>query len=70
MALFTVRPTRLDRQTAAFVAHHTDRAIERTAGTLTWGADEHVISVMARWAGGSIAAKRTRLPAVEATTSC
>lgn len=47
MAVFTVRPTRLDRQTAAFVADHTDRAIERTAGTLTWGADEHVISVMA-----------------------
>jgi undecaprenyl-diphosphatase len=47
MAVFTVRPTRLDRQTAAFVADHTDRAIEQTAGTLTWGADEHVISVMA-----------------------
>ena len=47
MALFTVRPTRLDRQTAAFVADHTDRAIEQTAGTLTWGADEHVMSAMA-----------------------
>jgi len=47
MALFTVRPTRLDRQTAAFVADHTDRAIEQTAGTLTWGADEHVMSALA-----------------------
>ena len=37
MALFTVRPTRLDRQTAAFVADHTNRAIQQTASTLTWG---------------------------------
>jgi PAP2 superfamily len=47
MALFRVRPTRLDRQTAAFVANHTNRAIEQTAGTLTWGADENVMSALA-----------------------
>jgi len=47
MALFTVRPTRLDQQTAAFVADHTNSGIEQTAGALTWAADEHVLIVLA-----------------------
>jgi PAP2 superfamily len=47
MAPFTVRPTRLDRQTADFVADHTNSDIEQAAGTLTWAADEHVLSVLA-----------------------
>jgi undecaprenyl-diphosphatase len=47
MALFTVRPTRLDQLTANFVAGHTDSAVERVAGALTWGGDEHVLSVLA-----------------------
>jgi membrane-associated phospholipid phosphatase len=47
MALFTARPTRLDQLTATFVADHTNSTIERVAGTLTWGADEQVLSVLA-----------------------
>jgi membrane-associated phospholipid phosphatase len=47
MALFTVRPTRLDQQTADFVAEHTNRTIEQAAGALTWAGDEHVLSVLA-----------------------
>lgn len=46
MAL-SMRPTRLDQQAADFVAEHTDRTIERIAGTLTWAGDEHVLSVLA-----------------------
>jgi len=47
MALFTVRPTRLDQQTAGFVADHTTPAVEQAAGTLTWAADEHVLAALA-----------------------
>lgn len=47
MALFTVRPTRLDQQTADFVADHTNSTVERIAGALTWAGDEHVLSVLA-----------------------
>jgi hypothetical protein len=47
MALFTVRPTRLDQQTADFVAGHTNSTIEQAAGALTWAGDEHVLSVLA-----------------------
>ena len=47
MAPFTARPTRLDQLTANFVADHTNHTIERVAGTLTWAADEHVLSVLA-----------------------
>ncbi|MBN8991597.1 MAG: phosphatase PAP2 family protein [Rhizobiales bacterium] len=47
MALFTVRPTRLDQLTADFVAEHTNRTIEHAAGALTWAGDEHVLTVLA-----------------------
>jgi undecaprenyl-diphosphatase len=47
MAPLTMRPTRLDQQTAGFVADHTTTAIEQVAGTLTWAADEHVLAVLA-----------------------
>lgn len=47
MALFTMRPTKLDQQTADFVAEHTNSGIEHAAGNLTWAADEHVLSVLA-----------------------
>jgi membrane-associated PAP2 superfamily phosphatase len=47
MALFTVRPTRMDQQTADFVADHTNTTVERVAGALTWTGDEHVLSVLA-----------------------
>jgi membrane-associated phospholipid phosphatase len=47
MALFTVRPTNIDKRVAREVISHTDRRIERFAGALTWGADEHVLLVLA-----------------------
>jgi len=47
MVLLTVRPTKLDRQTAGFVADHTTSTIEQIAGTLTWAADEHVLAMLA-----------------------
>jgi undecaprenyl-diphosphatase len=47
MALLTVRPTRFDQRTASFIADHTNSGIERAANTLTWAADEHVLSVLA-----------------------
>jgi membrane-associated PAP2 superfamily phosphatase len=47
MALFTVRPTRMDQQTADFVADRTNTTVERVAGALTWTGDEHVLSVLA-----------------------
>lgn len=47
MALLAVRPTKLDQQTAGFVADHTTSTIEQVAGTLTWAGDEHVLAVLA-----------------------
>lgn len=47
MALLTIHPTRLDQRIASGIAAHTDRRIERAAGTLTWGADEHVLLTLA-----------------------
>jgi undecaprenyl-diphosphatase len=47
MALLTVRPTRLDRQTADFIADHTNSTIEQIADALTWAGDEHVLAVLA-----------------------
>jgi undecaprenyl-diphosphatase len=47
MALFTMRPTRLDQLTADFVADHTNSTVEQAAGALTWAGDEHVLSVLA-----------------------
>jgi membrane-associated phospholipid phosphatase len=47
MALFAVRPTRLDQLAADFVAGHTNSTIEQAAGILTWAGDEHVLSVLA-----------------------
>jgi undecaprenyl-diphosphatase len=47
MALFTMRPTRLDQLTADFVADHTNSTVEQAAGTLTWAGDEHLLSVLA-----------------------
>ena len=43
MARITVRPTRLDKEIARGIARHADLPIERAAGALTWGADEHVL---------------------------
>ncbi|MCK1709228.1 MULTISPECIES: phosphatase PAP2 family protein [unclassified Bradyrhizobium] len=47
MALVEVRPTRIDTAIANEIAVHTNSGIERTAQTLTWGADEHVLLALA-----------------------
>jgi hypothetical protein len=47
MAMFSMRPTRLDQRTAEFVAEHTNSTVERMAGALTWAGDEHVLTVLA-----------------------
>jgi membrane-associated phospholipid phosphatase len=47
MALFTVRPTKIDEAVAHAIAAHTDRRLERNAQVLTWGADEHVMIALA-----------------------
>jgi undecaprenyl-diphosphatase len=51
MALITVRPTALDEKVAGAIADYTDRRVERGAGVLTWGADEHVLiaAAVAGW---------------------
>lgn len=47
MALLSVHTTRLDERIARGVAAHSNRKIKRAAGTLTWGADEHVLLALA-----------------------
>jgi undecaprenyl-diphosphatase len=47
MSFVTVRPTRIDTAIANEIADHTDPALEQTARTLTWGADEHVLLPLA-----------------------
>jgi hypothetical protein len=47
MAWISVRPTRTDRWVANTLAMHTNGQMERTAKALTWGADEHVICLLA-----------------------
>jgi membrane-associated phospholipid phosphatase len=47
MAWITVRPTKPDRQVAKAVVRHTSGGTERAAQALTWGADEHVLCLLA-----------------------
>lgn len=47
MALFTVRPTRLDVLVANVIAAHTGPRAEKASEALTWGADEHVLCALA-----------------------
>ncbi|WGD50433.1 phosphatase PAP2 family protein [Bradyrhizobium sp. CB1650] len=47
MALVTVKPTLIDSAIANEIADHTNPALERTAQTLTWAADEHVLLALA-----------------------
>jgi membrane-associated phospholipid phosphatase len=47
MALLTVHPTQLDKRIAKEVSSHTVRPVERVAGAVTWGADEHVLLALA-----------------------
>jgi undecaprenyl-diphosphatase len=62
MALFRVKPTRLDRAVARTISAHTDPEIEATAERLTWGADEHVLLLAAAlfWAGSRAARPSVR----------
>src|ERR1700734_3879391 len=43
MALLTLQPTSIDKRIARDVSSHADRRVERVAGAVTWGADEHVL---------------------------
>jgi membrane-associated phospholipid phosphatase len=43
MALLTVHPIDIDERIAREVSSHADRRVERVAGAVTWGADEHVL---------------------------
>src|SRR5882762_5688547 len=47
MALITVRPTKPDRWVAKAVTKHTNAGTERAAQVVTWGADEHVLCLLA-----------------------
>jgi membrane-associated phospholipid phosphatase len=47
MALLTVYPTEIDERIAREVSADTDPRVERVAGALTWGADEHVLLALA-----------------------
>lgn len=47
MALVDVKPTRIDTAIADKIADDTNSGIERTAQTLTWAADEHVLLALA-----------------------
>jgi hypothetical protein len=47
MALVTVKPTKFDVVVANEIAAHTGPDIEEAAEALTWGADEHVLCVLA-----------------------
>jgi membrane-associated phospholipid phosphatase len=47
MALVTVKPTRTDIAIANEIADRTKPEVEETAEALTWGADEHVLLVLA-----------------------
>jgi membrane-associated phospholipid phosphatase len=41
--MITVQPTYFDKRIAQEVSSHTNRRVERIAGAVTWGADEHVL---------------------------
>jgi membrane-associated phospholipid phosphatase len=50
MAAITVRPTTTDIAIAKTIAKNTNVPVEKLAGVLTWGADEHVSRVLiATW---------------------
>ena len=53
MALLTIRPTRVDRALATFIAHETRPNVEKVAEAATYAADEHVMFAVlaALWLG-------------------
>jgi membrane-associated phospholipid phosphatase len=56
MALLTVKPTNLDVIVANNIAARTSPLAETVANALTWGADEHILTILAL--GGWILARR------------
>ena len=47
MAPIRVRPTGADKAIANAISRYTGRGVEKTAGFLTWGADEHILCALA-----------------------
>jgi len=47
MALYRVKPTRMDETVARAVARHTAPVPEQASEVLSWGADEHVLLALA-----------------------
>jgi undecaprenyl-diphosphatase len=68
----TIRPTHVDRALAGVIARNTNPPTEKTAGYLTWGADEHLLGALAigwwLWCRGKPAAQRRASDHVLATT--
>jgi membrane-associated phospholipid phosphatase len=56
MAILTVKPTNLDVIVANNIAARTSPLAETVANALTWGADEHILTILAL--GGWILARR------------
>jgi len=63
MALYRVKPTKVDETVAHAVARHTAPVPEKAAEILTWGADEHLLIALAAgfWLYGRGADERTRI---------
>jgi len=47
MALFRIRPTQADIEIAERISNHTGSELEQFSKILTWGADEHVVCMLA-----------------------
>jgi len=63
MALYRVKPTKVDEAVARTVARHTAPVPEEAAQLLSWGADEHLLIALAAgfWLYGQAADERTRI---------
>jgi len=63
MALYRVKPTKVDEAVAHAVARHTAPVPEEAAQVLSWGADEHLLIALAAgfWLYGRAADEQTRI---------
>jgi undecaprenyl-diphosphatase len=63
MALYRVKPTRMDETVARTIARHAAPVPEKAAEVLSWGADEHLLIALAAgfWLYGRAADRRTRV---------
>jgi membrane-associated phospholipid phosphatase len=66
VARVKIRPTQADKKIARSVARHTDIPVERAAGALTFGADEHLLIAAA--AVGWLLTRNSREPLRRLTT--